>query len=56
MGFLENNWRNSPLFLRNRNICNMQIMPEIITLGFIYALPVYRYLMRAEGPKHIPVF
>ena len=33
-----------------------QIMPEVIILGCIYALPAYRDLMRAEGPKHIPIF
>ena len=35
---------------------NMQIMPEVFILGCIYALPAYRDLMRAEGPKHIPIF
>ena len=35
---------------------NKQIMPEVIILGSINALPVYRDLMRAEGPKHIPIF
>ena len=34
----------------------MQIMPEVFILGCIYALPAYRDLMRAEGPKHIPIF
>ena len=34
----------------------MQIMPELIILGCIYALPAYRDLMRAEGPKHIPIY
>ena len=33
-----------------------QIMPEVIILGCIYALPAYRDLMRAEGPKHIPIY
>ena len=35
---------------------SMQIMPEVFILGCIYALPAYRDLMRAEGPKHIPIF
>ena len=35
---------------------NKQIMPEVIILGCIYALPAYRDLMRAEGPKHIPIY
>ena len=34
----------------------MQILPEVFILGCIYTLPVYRDLMRAEGPKHIPIF
>ena len=33
-----------------------QIIPEVIILGCIYALPAYRDLMRAEGPKHIPIY
>jgi len=33
-----------------------QIMTEVFILGFINALPAYRDLMRAEGPKHIPIF
>ena len=37
-------------------IINKQIMPEVIILGCIYALPANRDLMRAEGPKHIPIF
>ena len=35
---------------------NKQIIPEVIILGCIYALPAYRDLMRAEGPKHIPIY
>ena len=35
---------------------NKQIMPEVIILGCIYALPENRDLVRAEGPKHIPIF
>ena len=31
----------------------MQIMPEVVILGFIYALPAYRDLMKAICPKHI---
>ena len=34
----------------------MQIMPEVFILGFIYALLAYWDLMRANGPKHIPIF
>ena len=34
----------------------MQMMTEVIILGCIYALPANRDLMRAEGPKHIPIF
>ena len=37
-------------------VINKQIMPEVITLGCIYALPANRDLMRAEGPKHIPIY
>ena len=33
-----------------------QIMPEVIILGCIYALPAYRDLMRAKGPEHIPLY
>ena len=32
-----------------------QLMPKVIILGCIYAHPSYRDLMRAEGPKHIPM-
>ena len=32
-----------------------QIMPEVIILGCIYALSLYRDLMRAEGLKHNPI-
>ena len=35
---------------------NKQIMPEVIIFGCIYALPANRDLMRAEGPKHIPIY
>ena len=35
---------------------NMQIMPEVFILGCIHALPAYWELIRAEGPKHIPIF
>ena len=38
------------------DIINIQIMTEVFILGCIYALPAYRDLMRAEGPKHIPIF
>ena len=34
----------------------MQIMLKVFILGYIYAHPAYRDLMRAEGPKHIPIF
>ena len=33
-----------------------QIMPEVVILGLINAYLAYRDLMRAEGPKHIPIF
>ena len=35
---------------------NIQIMLKVFILGYIYAHPAYRDLMRAEGPKHIPIF
>ena len=35
---------------------NKQIMPEVIILGCIYALPANSDLIRAEGPKHIPIY
>ena len=35
---------------------NMKIMPEVFILGCIYAPPAHKDLMRAEGPKHIPIF
>ena len=34
----------------------IQIMLKVFILGYIYAHPAYRDLMRAEGPKHIPIF
>ena len=37
-------------------VMNKKIMPEDIILGCIYALPANRDLMKAEGPKHIPIF
>ena len=37
-------------------LSNMQKMPEVVILGCTYALPAHRDLMRAEGPKHIPIF
>ena len=42
--------------VRGREGFIKQIMPEVIILGCIYALPAYRDLMRAEGPKHIPIY
>ena len=33
-----------------------QIMPEVVILGLINDYLAYRDLMRAEGPKHIPIF
>ena len=33
----------------------MQIMSKVFILGYIYVHPAYRDLMRAEGPKHIPI-
>ena len=39
-----------------QKVSNKQIMPEVIILGCIYALPANRDLMRAEGPNHIPIF
>ena len=39
-----------------KKVDNKQIMPEVIILGCIYALPAYRDLMRAKGPKHIPIY
>ena len=33
-----------------------QIMPGVVILGLINAYLAYRDLMRAEGPKHIPIF
>ena len=45
------------LILQNTlKVSNIQIMPGMIILGFIYALPAYRGLMRAEGLKYIPIF
>ena len=35
---------------------NIQIMPKVFILGCIYTLPAYRDKMKAEGPKHIPIF
>ena len=35
---------------------NKQIMPEVVILGLINAYLAYRDLMRAEDPKHIPIF
>ena len=37
-------------------IINKQIMPEGVILGLTNAFLTYRDLMRAEGPKHIPIF
>ena len=34
----------------------MQIIIEINILGYIYTLPANWDLMKAKGPKHIPVF
>ena len=34
----------------------MQIMSKVFILGYIYAYPAYRNLMRAESPKDIPIF
>ena len=34
---------------------NMQIMPKVIILGYIYAHPAYRDLMSAERQKHITI-
>ena len=35
---------------------HMQIMPEVVILGCIYALPAFRDLMREGGPKPIPIY
>ena len=35
---------------------HMQIMPEVVFLGRIYAPLAYRDLMREEGPKPIPIY
>ena len=38
-------------------ILNKLIMPGVFILSCIYALvAAYRDLMRAKGPKHIPIF
>ena len=34
----------------------MQIIIEINILGYIYTLPANRDLMKAKGPKHIPIY
>ena len=38
------------------HIQKMQIMHKGFILGLIYAFLAYRDLMRAEGPKHIPIY
>ena len=43
-------------YLIGQVVITKQIMPEVIILGCIYALPAYRDLMRAEGPKDIPIY
>ena len=40
----------------NDKVVTKQIMPEVVILGLINAYLAYRDLMRAEGPKHIPIF
>ena len=49
-------WEDIVICRNDLMTLNMQIMPEVFILGCIYALPAYRDLMRAEGPKHIPIF
>ena len=46
---------NSPCELFIIHI-SIKIMHKVFILGCIYALPAYRDKMRAEGPKHIPIF
>ena len=49
-------WTSHIMSSKVITIFNKQIMPEVIILGCIYVLPAYRDLMRAEGPKHIPIY
>ena len=34
----------------------MQIMPAVVILGLINAIPAYRDLIRAEDLKHNPIY